>query len=72
MPYHVVYSFHDTMIYAGAGDDPECTYDTFEEAKKHAIDDLTHWIEAGQARREEIAAATSLSDLVQYQPDGDF
>jgi len=71
MPYHVVYSFHDTMIYEGAGGDPDSTYDTFEEAKKHAIDDLTHWIEAGQASRDEIASANSLADLATYQPNGD-
>ena len=68
MPFHIVYSFHDTMIYRGAGDDPDSTFD---EAKQKAIDDLTHWIELGQARRDEIAAANSIADLGEYQPGED-
>lgn len=71
MPYHIVYSFHDTMIYREAGDDPDATFQTFDEAKQKAIDDLTHWIQLGQARRDEIAAANSIEDLGEYQPNGD-
>ena len=68
MPYHVIYSLPEAAVYEGPGDDPDCRYDTFEEARDAAIaSDLEHWLEAIQGFLADLKAAKSMGDLPRYR-----
>ncbi len=63
MSYHVIFSLPEAAILEGPGKDDEATYETFEEAKAAAIDDLEHWLEKIQGNLEELKTAQTIKDL---------
>lgn len=67
MSYHIVFSMPDASIYDGPGDDPPHTFETFEDAKAAAIDDLERWRNRIDGNLEELHAAKSISDLSYHQ-----
>ena len=49
------------------GQDPESTFETFEEAKAVALEDLEHWLEVLQGNIQNLKDANSLSDLPYHE-----
>ncbi|GEM_PF-2454638 len=64
MKHHVCYSFAETTVYEGpAQQNGDVEFDTFEEAKASAIDDLQKFIDEAMANLQRIKNAKSASDI---------
>lgn len=64
MKHHVAYSFHETTVYEGpAKQKDDVEFDTFEEAKASAIDDLQAFINKATGNLQRIKDAKSAAEL---------
>lgn len=64
MPYHLTFCLPDVSISRGSGPDPAYTYETFEEAKRVAVDDLENWKAQLEANLERWRNAQKIEDML--------